>query len=198
MQDIYHLGASKPVRSLIAGAFNFASQIGLKNIAAPRLDNLHDAWLDFKEAVKDEPLNLRRHWRAITREKYPEAQIQTPTFGWIASAFDMSKKILDEDALSHVKTPVTIISAGKDDLVDNRAHDRAIAALPHATHHTIEGARHGLWYEGDGNYKKLLGYLDDFLKDPAARSTSPITAVASVPSAPKQSDFNPMPLPQAA
>lgn len=79
----------------------------------------------------------------------PQAVIREPTFGWLKAATDAMADLHRPGRFANLKTPVLIISAEKDQLVDSADHLRLAAASDRIDCVTIEGALHEILMERD-------------------------------------------------
>ena len=110
------------------------------------------------------------HWRPLpfvvnrlthSRERYlryyadyPELQVGGPTYHWVREGIDAGMHILKE--AEKITTPVLLLQASEDRVVDNRSHLAFCQAMAVAGHPcegdkplVIEGARHEILFERD-------------------------------------------------
>jgi lysophospholipase len=71
------------------------------------------------------------------------------TWGWLDSALRAVEWLGRGDAIAKVDIPVTVVAAGDDRLVDNRALRVVTARLPHGRYVEIPGALHEILMETD-------------------------------------------------
>jgi len=91
-----------------------------------------------------------RHARCMDLiEKEPRFALAGPTIGWAAAAANVMDGFQKAGALSKLRFPILVATASEEKLVDNSSHDRVVAALPEATHITVEGAMHEIMMEKD-------------------------------------------------
>jgi lysophospholipase len=95
------------------------------------------------------------------REK-PELGSGPPTWHFLAAALAAADRISGDD-LESVKTPVLLLAAGRDRLVDGRSILRAAARLPDAETSLFPAAVHELLREADVYRLPALAAIDDFL-----------------------------------
>lgn len=79
----------------------------------------------------------------------PRLALAGPTVGWVAAAADATEAFMQSGAFAHVRIPILIVTAGKEELVDNASHEAVAAQLPNATHIVIAGAKHEILMERD-------------------------------------------------
>lgn len=107
-------------------------------------------------------------------DRDPSLGVAGATWGWLEQAFSAAKRLSDPKLLQRIETPVVVVSAAEEALVDNRAHTRAAALLPRITHHTIEGARHELLLETDEVRAQFWRFFDEL-----ANRLAPLEASAA-------------------
>lgn len=132
---------------LAKGYARFMASVGAGGQFAPSVDT---KWK--REAFKRNPVtnDKDRHTRCqdLVQEE-PRLALAGPTLGWAAAAADMIEGFQQPGAFAHVRIPVLVATARDEMLVDNNAHDAVVAALPNATHITIENAKHEILMERD-------------------------------------------------
>lgn len=93
----------------------------------------------------------------------PNACVFAPTYGWLHAAIKAIDEIHAPGALDAIKTPVLIISAEHDDLVDTDDHRALADAYPQIEQITIEGALHEILMERaefrDQYWKAFDGFI---------------------------------------
>lgn len=181
-----HLGlrhlATHP--GLFRGAFLTAPLLGVKTVKhAPglvarvaRLMNLiglgtryipgHADWF-FRPhyTVEDSTLShdpIRYRVAQLYYQLKPELRIGGATWAWLDHTFRSVAWINRESVLRSIETPVFIVQAGADHLVDNALQDRAATLMPHAELHRFAGAKHDILMEKDEIRVPLLADLDRF------------------------------------
>jgi lysophospholipase len=93
--------------------------------------------------------------------QYPRLRLGGYTYGFVHRSSLGVIRLFEEGELEKISTPVTLVSASEDAINDNRRHVVTAARLPNASHHIIEGARHGLWREVDFYRNQMLGLLEN-------------------------------------
>ncbi|HXI88163.1 MAG TPA: alpha/beta hydrolase [Parvularculaceae bacterium] len=107
----------------------------------------------------------KRHARFLAiQEAAPDALVREPTFGWVKSATDAIDSIHRPHAFDKLKTPVLIVSAEKDGLIDASDHQIIAAQSPLIECVTIKGALHELLMERDEIRDQFWKLFDDFLR----------------------------------
>ena len=214
MFDITRMGLPKAITPVLRWAFNAASKIGLKNVPIPTGGSISKKLERFAQPPTDTKqtdlsgLNIRSYIADLVRAFHPKAQIGEPTVGWIASVYNSVHKAMQPDFLKSIKTPVLIGTAGKDDLVDNEALDKAVKYMPNAEQLFLPSATHVLWLEPDENHNRWWDAIDDFLErrtkspkpgTPDNDDTIPFTQPANNNAAqPRNRSFNGFAAPAAA
>jgi lysophospholipase len=141
-------------QALVAGA----QRVGLGGRAA---------WRDDLESPK------RQLRLTASRERYEDSQwwkrqnpglgLGTPSWNWLGAAIAGAARIARPGVLESVRTPVLLLAAGLDRLVDNQVIAAAARRLPQAEYRCWPGARHELLREADSDRLPALAAIDDFL-----------------------------------
>ena len=93
----------------------------------------------------------------------PELGSGGVTNGWLAAAFASLDNLTAPGVLEAVSTPLLVLTAGTDRLVDSPAAMRFARRLPNARVESIDGAAHELLREGDAMRARALALIDGFL-----------------------------------
>lgn len=92
----------------------------------------------------------RRYARNVDQiVQHPELALGPPTWGWLAFAFDASRELQRGDGPPRVQTPMTVMAAAEDKLVDNDQLRAVTARFPLGEFHEIAGAYHEILQETD-------------------------------------------------
>ena len=94
----------------------------------------------------------------------PEAAIREPTYGWLRAAYDAMDALHIEDAFATLRTPVLIVSAGRDELVSSADHARLASRSPLIERVVIEDALHEILMERDDIQGEFWTAFDLFIK----------------------------------
>ena len=94
----------------------------------------------------------------------PALGIGGVTNGWLTSAFASIDAVFAPGVLERTLTPLLILAAGDEGIVDNAATARAAARLPNATLEVVAGGFHELLREVDGVRAGVLAKIDGFLR----------------------------------
>ncbi|MCH1929815.1 alpha/beta fold hydrolase [Shewanella sp. A25] len=89
------------------------------------------------------------------REQYelqPELQLGSPTNRWLTESLDAADACVL--ATAHIRTPILILQAGDDRVVDNAAQNLAVST--HCKLKVIEGAAHEIFMEKDSYRNQAL------------------------------------------
>jgi lysophospholipase len=104
------------------------------------------------------------------RRSRPELALGPPSWRWIARGLASYRLLRKRGALEGIDTPVLILAASADRLVDFGAIARAARRLPHARLVTFgREARHEILRECDAVRDRALAAIDEFLARAAAR-----------------------------
>jgi lysophospholipase len=127
-----------------------------------------------RAAVRDRIDHPLRYLRlTASRERYDDSQwwkrtdpalgMGAPTWNWLGAALAGSRRLLAADRLEQVRTPMLLMTAGLDRLVDNAVTRVVARRLPDATLADYPGARHELLREADGDRVAAFAAIDAFL-----------------------------------
>ncbi|PWC14680.1 lysophospholipase L2 [Brenneria corticis] len=130
-------------------------------------------WAERRPAIRDYYAIGTGQWRPLpyvvnmlthSRERYrrsvrfyadaPELRVGGPTYHWVREALTVGRELLEEAA--DITTPLLLLQAEEDRVVDNRSQDRFCQALAQSGHpcageapRIIKGARHEILFEKD-------------------------------------------------
>ena len=94
--------------------------------------------------------DARRYARNVEQvEQHPELALGSPTWGWLSFAFAATGELQRGDGPPKVATPVTVVAAGADRIVDTRLLRQVTARFPHGRYLEIPGAYHEILQETD-------------------------------------------------
>ena len=102
----------------------------------------------------------------LFRQEYdaqPQVKLGGVTNIWLEAALLAMDEIADQ--AGNLNTPVLLLQAGADQVVDNRAQEAVAIKLGNCEKHLIEGAKHELLMEADLFRDASLRYILDFFTD---------------------------------
>lgn len=98
------------------------------------------------------------------KENSPQLALGPPSWAWLATAFASTAELERPGAIEHVRTPLLILTADHDELVDPCAAHRVAARLPGARLVRFgPEAAHEILREADAVRLRALGEIDSFL-----------------------------------
>jgi lysophospholipase len=86
-----------------------------------------------------------------------------PTVGWLRQTLRSIRALTGPGTLERVRTPLLLLTAGKDLLIDGKTHLAAAARLPACRHLVYADARHEIMMEIDLIRDRFFADLDAFL-----------------------------------
>jgi len=92
----------------------------------------------------------------------PELASGVPSWSWVRSAFASIARLTDA-ALGQIRTPILLVAAREDPIVDVGAIEHAARMLPNAALTIIDGGGHEILRERDARRLPLLARIDTFL-----------------------------------
>lgn len=93
-------------------------------------------------------------------EQNPDLALGKPTMAWLRATFRSVATLMAPDYAGAITTPLLMVSASEEAIVDNVAQRQLCALLPHCQQVTIEGARHELMIEADGHRERFWELVD--------------------------------------
>jgi lysophospholipase len=100
---------------------------------------------------------------------HPELRLGPPSWAWLDEAFTATARLRADPKLARLQTPVLMLVAEHDRLVDARAAAQVAARLPSATLVRFgKDAAHELLREADPIRRRAMSAIDDFLARHAA------------------------------
>jgi lysophospholipase len=92
---------------------------------------------------------------------WPQLTVGPPTWGWLDFAFNATDRLSRGSETPNIATPLTVVAAGEERLVDNAALERVTARVPGARLFAIPGAYHELLQETDDIQAQFWREFDD-------------------------------------
>ena len=86
-----------------------------------------------------------------------------PTWGWLEAAYRSMHRAMGKGFPEAIQTPVLIIGAGRDRVVDTSAAREFAARLPHGTYLEFEDAEHEILMENDSIRARFWKTFDEFV-----------------------------------
>lgn len=111
-------------------------------------------------ALTSDPLRHERF--RLLQEAEPQACIAAPTYGWLNAAMNAMDDICKPGRLQDLKTPVLIISAENDRLVNSQTHQSLAEAYDLIEAVTVNEALHEILMERDVFRKEYWAHFDRF------------------------------------
>lgn len=100
----------------------------------------------------------------------PNAIIREPTYGWLKAATEAMADLHRPGRFAALKTPVLIVSAENDRLVDSKDHAYLATQSPLIERVLIKGALHEIMMESDEHRAAFWAAVDGFLAEKLARA----------------------------
>jgi len=112
------LFANAPKRIYTRVLSRMLSKFGLSRQSIP---GIKEHSLQFEGNILTSDPHRHARFRAL-QAAAPNAMIGSPTFGWLKAATDAIDQIHDKDYMGQLKTPILIVSAQNDQLIDSSDH----------------------------------------------------------------------------
>ena len=107
----------------------------------------------------------RYDWAQHVLSEKPELFVGGVTFGWLKGAMKSIKLLKSANYLSSIKTPLLVLLAGEEYVVDNNRTFQIFDGMQNATLKIIKGARHELYLETDEFRDEVLEELNNHLTE---------------------------------
>ena len=104
----------------------------------------------------------RRADKKWWKETRPEIASGVPSWSWVRAAFASIARLTDA-ALGRIRTPILLVTAREDPIVDVAAIEHAARMLPQAELTVIDGGGHEIMREADARRLPLIARIDAFL-----------------------------------
>lgn len=112
----------------------------------------------------------RRWWRDLrTLKAHEELAVGAPTYGWLSATL-ASLAQLKRMTRRRLQTPVLLVLAGKERVVDNRAAMDFVRAVPGASHLVLRDSAHEILLERDEVRRAFFAAFDAFVNPPQPES----------------------------
>ncbi len=107
---------------------------------------------------------LQHRRLAMTIKELPRLAVGAPTIRWLTSAFALMERLTaDPHFAVEILTPILIVAAGEDRIVDTAATERFALGLKVGRCLTLAGARHQVMMEGPDIDAQLWAAFDAFI-----------------------------------
>ena len=100
-------------------------------------------------------------WMNRINRKRAVIHLGGPTFRWVHLCLTAIKAL--PKIIPRVETPVLILQAEKEKIVDNKNLEKLIALFPHAESMLVPQAKHEILFEKDNVRKMVLERVNQFL-----------------------------------
>jgi lysophospholipase len=100
--------------------------------------------------------------RATITEQ-PDIRLAGPTWGWLEAAYRSMARVMGPGYAEAIATPVLIVGAGKDRIVDTEAEREFARRLPNGTFLEFADAEHEIMMENDAIRARFWAAFDAFM-----------------------------------
>ena len=100
---------------------------------------------------------------AALLSKQTDIRLAGPTWGWLEAAYHSMAKVMAKGYAESIKTPILIVGAGRDRIVDTSAERAFAARLPCGTYLEIADSEHEILMENDSVRARFWLAFDDFV-----------------------------------
>ena len=92
----------------------------------------------------------------------PGIRLAGPTWGWLEAAYRSMHRAMSPGFPEAIQTPVLIVGAGRDRIVDTSAEREFASRLPHGKYLEFEDAEHEILMENDSIRARFWSAFDEF------------------------------------
>jgi lysophospholipase len=113
------------------------------------------------QLVTSDPARFARTQKLIVAN--PDLRLSGPTWGWLEAAFSSMAQTFAPGYAEAITTPILIVGAGKDRIVDTRGAREFIARVPHGEYVELADAEHEILMENDSIRARFWAAFDSFV-----------------------------------
>lgn len=95
--------------------------------------------------------------------QHGDLRLAGPTWGWLEAAYRTMRRVMAPGFAEAITTPVLIVGAGRDRIVDTEAAREFAPRLPHGTYLEFEDAEHEILMESDAIRARFWAAFDEFV-----------------------------------
>lgn len=147
----------------------FMASVGAGKLYAPGVETKWKREINVKRSSVTQDRERHARSNGLVVEN-PELALAGPTIGWIAGACEALDGFLQPGALQHLRIPMLVLTAGKEQLVDNKQVALVTQALPQAKLVNVPGAKHEILMEQDEYRAQFWQAFDAFAAQVAPAS----------------------------
>ncbi|WP_109079108.1 alpha/beta fold hydrolase [Aggregatibacter kilianii] len=103
----------------------------------------------------------RMQWMNEVNRENPQLRLGGPTFRWVHLCLTAIKNL--PKVLPRIETPVLLLEAEQEKIVNNKTLKKLTALLPHGERRKVRGAKHEILFEIDDIRQPALQWIYDFL-----------------------------------
>ena len=157
------IAAAPPLKRLAPWLSRAACHLGFATRYVPGHGDAPAAGDDPHDNVLTSDADRFRLYRQRCR-RHDDLMLGGVTWGWLAAALQAVGRLERPDVLERTTTPLLLLEAGNERVVDRGALARAAARLPDAQIVRLDGAEHELLMEADPIRDRVFNAIDDFLR----------------------------------
>lgn len=117
--------------------------------------------LPFKNnLLTSDPIRFARESEQLIEQ--PALTVGGPTFGWLSASLKSISVLSEKSFTDAITTPIRILTAGADRVVDNKMSIKLCKRLPNCSQSTVAGARHELLMETNAIRDQVWQNIDEF------------------------------------
>ncbi len=140
------------------------------NMSRQSIAGTKESSMDFEDNILTSDRARHDKFRAL-QAAAPNATIGAPTYGWLKAATDAMDNVHNMRLMSNLNTPILIISAGKDKLIDIRDHQWFAKTYKTIECVTIKDSLHEIMMERNQYRDQFWANFDNFIDRFATKSS---------------------------
>jgi lysophospholipase len=163
------LNTSVLPRSAFKGIVNAMNSLGFDDNSLPNWRNLLNRVKatsgNIEELTQRNPaeLTLSQQGQLRMEELLKGVQVGLPTWGFLRRIYPSLDDMRRDDYFDNIRTPVLIVAAGRDELIENKALRFAASELPKGRLLELPTSTHNVWNDSEKNKATLWQAIDDFV-----------------------------------
>ncbi len=193
------LNTSVLPRPVFKGIVSALNSLGLDDNSLPNwrglLNRVKATSNNIEELTSRNPenLTLTEQGQLRMRELLKGVEIGLPTWGFLRRIYPSLDQMRKDDYFDSIRTPVLLVAAGRDELIENNSIRFAAKELPKGHLLELPTSAHGVWNDSEKNKDTLWKAIDQFVEKglnapqkrpapavpaPPTWTTSPVLSVA--------------------
>lgn len=188
------LNTSVLPRSAFKGIVSAMNSLGFDDNSLPNWRHLLNRVKATSASIEDitshnpDQLTLTEQGQLRMRELLKGVEIGLPTWGFLKRIYPSLDEMRKDDYFDSIQTPVLLIAAGRDELIENKSIRFAASELPRGHLLELPSAAHGVWNDSEKNKATMWRGIDGFIDHGLDAAPQKRPAPQMAPHMPPQTD----------